>query len=66
LVKLFCLTICGQENDPNNLRKIASIAGGPAQFATIAFATCKKKTQEVASTKSVIVYSINMFSKLTQ
>jgi hypothetical protein len=35
--------MCGQEKDPNNLRKIASIAGGPAQLATIAFATCKRR-----------------------
>ena len=40
-MKLFCRTICGQENEPNSFRNIASIAGGPAQFATIAFATWK-------------------------
>jgi hypothetical protein len=38
--------MCGQEKDPNNLRKIASIAGGPAQLATIAFATCEKEKKK--------------------
>lgn len=35
--------MCGHENDPNIFLKMASIAGGPTQFVTIALATCKKK-----------------------
>lgn len=35
--------MCGAAKEPNSFLKIASIAGGPAQLETIAFATCNNK-----------------------
>lgn len=35
--------MCGHEKDPKSLRNIVNMAGGPAQFAIIAFATFVKQ-----------------------
>lgn len=53
--------MCWHEKEPNNFRKIISMAGGPAQLDTIPLATCQ--TQSIIANQRSIVELIHYFGK---